>query len=101
MTDNNAIPDYKAEGREVDVKILRALALGARRSVEIQLLLDSQIATKAEYQKLSLVLADISVPEEEARATFERLRAHQERLRRPLGRSGGIKTAAMDYLENM
>jgi len=101
MTDKNALPDYKAEGREVDVKILRALALGARRSVEIQLLLDSQISTKAEYQKLSLVLADISVPDDVARATFERLRAHHERLRDSLGRPVGIKTAAMDYLENI
>jgi diguanylate cyclase (GGDEF)-like protein len=94
-------PDYKLEGRDVEIKLIRALALGGKRSVEIQLLLDSQIGEKANFQALSLVLADLSVPEKRARVTFEKLRAHQIRLREALGRFVGIKAAAMDYLENV
>ena len=93
--------DYKSEGLDVEARLLRALALGGKRSVEIQLLIDSQIGEKADYQSLSLVLADISVPENRARATFEKLREHQMRLREALGRPVGIKAAAMDYLENI
>jgi diguanylate cyclase (GGDEF)-like protein len=93
--------DYKSEGRDVEAKLIRALALGGKRSVEIQLLIDSQIGDKADYQSLSLVLADLSVPEDRARATFEKLREHQTRLREALGRPVGIKAAAMDYLENI
>ncbi|MFH0938871.1 MAG: diguanylate cyclase [Planctomycetota bacterium] len=93
--------DYKAAGREVDVKLLRALAMGNRRSVEIQLLLDSQADGQANYQALSLLLTDRSVEEQRARMTFEYLRAHQYRMRQSLGRSVGIKIAAMDYLENI
>ena len=93
--------DYKIEGRDVEVKLLRALALGAKRSVEIQLLLDSQLGGKADYQALSLLQGDISVPDDRAQATFERLRQHQLRLKSSLGRVVGIKTAAMDFLENI
>jgi diguanylate cyclase (GGDEF)-like protein len=93
--------DFKSEGRDVEVKLIRAIAMGGKRSVEIQLLLDSQVGDKADYQALSLLLADISVQEKRAQATFEKLRAHQERLNKKLGRSVGIKTAAMDYLENL
>ncbi len=93
--------DYKSEGREVEAKLLRALAMGGKRSVEIQLLLDSQADGKASYQALSLLLADISVDDAHAQATFERLREHQNRMKTALGRSVGIKTAAMDYLENI
>jgi diguanylate cyclase (GGDEF)-like protein len=94
-------PDYKLEGRDLEIRLIRALALGGKRSVEIQLLLDSQIGDKANFQALSLVLADLSVPEKKARVTFEKLRAHQTRLREALGRNVGIKAAAMDYLENV
>lgn len=94
-------PDFKSEGHEVEVKLLRALAMGGKRSVEIQLLLDSQAGAKADFQQLALVLADLSVPETLAKATFERLSAHQSRLRTTLGRPVGIKTAVMDYLENI
>ena len=44
----NAI-DALLAGRDVEVKLLRSLALGGKRSVEIQLLLDSQIDAKADY----------------------------------------------------
>jgi diguanylate cyclase (GGDEF)-like protein len=97
----DTIADFKAEGRDVEVKLLRALALGGKRSVEIQLLLDSQVDAKADYQALSLVLGDISVPNNRAKVSFERLRAHQARMKSALGRNVGIKTAAMDYLENI
>jgi diguanylate cyclase (GGDEF)-like protein len=93
--------DFKTEGRDVEVKLLRSLALGGKRSVEIQLLLDSQVGGRADYQALSLLLADLSVPQERARITFEKLREHQQRLKESLGRAVGIKTAAMDYLENL
>jgi len=94
-------PDYKQEGGEVEVKLLRAMALGGIRSVEMQLLLDSQTDEHANYQALALLLSDLSVPEARARATFERLRAHQARMCEAVGRPVGIKSAAMDYLENV
>ncbi|MGD0093615.1 MAG: diguanylate cyclase [Planctomycetota bacterium] len=94
-------PDYKPEGREVELKLLRAVALGGMRSVEIQLLLDSQTNEHPNYQALALLVSDLSVPEARARATFERLRAHQARTRERMGRRVGIKTAALDYLENI
>jgi len=92
-------PDYSQEGGEVEVKLLRAMALGGMRSVEMQLLVDSQTNEHANYQALALMLSDLSVPEARARTTFERLRAHQLRMREALGRPVGIKAAAMDYLE--
>lgn len=95
------VTDFKIEGRDVEVKLLRSLALGGKRSVEIQLLLDSQVDGKADYQALSLLLADLSVPHDRAKVTFEKLREHQLRLKESLGRAVGIKTAAMDYLENL
>lgn len=97
----NAEPDYKQEGPEVEVRLLRALALGGKRSVEIQLLLDGEKGEHANCQALALLLADISVAEARARATFERLRAHQLRMREAVGRPVGIKTAALDYLESI
>ena len=93
--------DYEEEGRAVEVPLLRALALGGMRSVEIQLLLDSQTDERSCYQALALLLSDLSVPEERARTTFERLRAHQSRMARKMDRLVGIKAAAMDFLENI
>jgi diguanylate cyclase (GGDEF)-like protein len=101
MAKTTRVIDFKIEGRDVEVKLLRSLALGGKRSVEIQLLLDSQVGGKADYQALSLLLADLSVPQERARVTFEKLREHQIRLKESIGRPVGIKTAAMDYLENL
>ncbi|HEY3318892.1 MAG TPA: diguanylate cyclase [Planctomycetota bacterium] len=93
--------DFKSEGRQVEVKLLRGIAMGGKRSVEIQLLLDSQADAKPNYQALALLLTDVSVPEESAHATFEGLKAHQDRMRKALGRPIGIKSAALDYLENI
>jgi diguanylate cyclase (GGDEF)-like protein len=105
MTTPDAVAgiDFKTEGRRVDIKLLRALALGGKRSVEIQLLLDSEVQhdSSASYQKLAQVLAEMFVEEPRARATFEQLRIHQNRLKELLGRPAGIKTAALDYLENL
>ena len=95
------MPDFKSEGRKVDVRLLRALAMGGNRSVELQLLIDSQAAGKPDYQALSLLLGDLSVPAPLARDTFEGLLNHQRRMRHGLGRMVGIKTAAMDFLENI
>ncbi|HYF51695.1 MAG TPA: diguanylate cyclase [Planctomycetota bacterium] len=93
--------DYKSDGRAIDVKLLRALAMGGKRSVEIQLLLDSHADQASGYQQLALVLTDISTQEEVAKATFEKLREHQKRLSAALSRQIGIKAAALDYLENV
>ena len=93
--------DYKSDGREIDVKLLRALAMGGKRSVEIQLLLDSQAGQPSGYQQLALLLTEVSTPEDTARATFEKLREHQKRLSAALSRQIGIKAAALDYLENV
>ena len=101
-------PNYHTEGREIDVQLLRALALGRKRSSEIQLLLDGEYERNAHKsavmrnsQMLALLLADLSVPEPKAEATFKRLIAHRDRLRDALKRPIGIKTAAMDYLESV
>jgi len=100
--------DYFKEGREVDVPLLRALALGRKRSSEIQLLLDGELERNAHKsavmrnsQMLALLLADLSVPEMKAAATFKRVIEHRERLTAALKRPVGVKTAAMDYLENV
>lgn len=101
-------PDFVKEGREIDVQLLRELALGRKRSSEIQLLLDGESkrcaekgATVSNAQKLALLLADLSVMEARAAGTFQKLLAHRDRLSTTLGRLVGIKTAAMDYLENV
>jgi diguanylate cyclase (GGDEF)-like protein len=91
--------DYRAEGQALDVKLLRALVVGGKQSQEIQFLLDSQATGKADYQALALALTDHSAHEGRARATFEGLRRHQQRLQEALGRPVGIRTSATDYLE--
>ena len=105
---SNGEPNFHKEGREIDVQLLRALALGRKRSSEIQLLLDGEYERNAHKssvmrnsQMLALLLADLSVPEPKAEATFKRVIAHRDRLRDALKRPIGIKTAAMDYLENV
>jgi diguanylate cyclase (GGDEF)-like protein len=97
----DAAPDYRQEGLEIEVKLLRGLALGNKRSAEIQLLLDSQSQGQPDYQALALLVADVSVPEGRAKATFERLRQHRTRMSAALGRLIGIKSAALDYLEHI
>ncbi len=101
-------PDFVKEGREIDVQLLRELALGRKRSSEIQLLLDGELERRAHKvaivrnaQKLALLLADLSVTEAKAAATFQKLLAHRDRLSATLMRAVGVKTAAMDYLENV
>jgi len=97
-------PDYRQEGKDVDVKLLRGLAFGGHRSVEIQLLLDSVGGTNAsgqasDHQALALLLANVSLPNDEARRTFEKLNQHQQRLSAAVGRPVGIKAAALDFVE--
>ena len=101
-------PDYNNQGREIEVPLLRALALGRKSSGEMQLLLDgefqrsaSKSGTMANCQMLALLLADLSVPEEKACITFKRVLEHQARMSAALGRKTGVKTAAMDYLEHI
>jgi len=84
---------------EIDIRLLRALAMGGKTSAEIQLLVDSQVGDKANFQALALLVSNLSVPEKRAQVTFEKLRQHQERMREQLGRAVGIKTAALDYVE--
>lgn len=93
--------DYKTEGQEVDLDLMRGLALGGKRSLELEFLLASQSSGHSDYQALALTVANQSVPEGEAKATFERLIAHQARMQAALGRHVGLKAAAMDLLENV
>lgn len=104
----SAQPDFLKEGREIEVPLVRALALGRKSSTEIQLLLNSELqrtASKSAWmnnsQMLALLLADLSVPDEKAGLTFKRLIEHQKRLSDALKRPVGIKTTAMDYLEHI
>lgn len=92
--------DFKALGQGLDLDLLRGVALGGKRSGELQLLLDSQAsAATADYQALALAVANLSVPEEDARRTFQALRDHQVRLGAALGRPVGLKAAALDLVE--
>ena len=86
---------------DVDLDLLRGIALGGKRSKEIQLLLNSQVGPKPDYQALSLAVANISVSEEEARATFERLSQHQGGMQKDLGRAVGVKAVALDLVEQL
>jgi len=62
------------------------VALGGKRSTELQLLLDSQSTGKADYQALALAVADLSTPGAEAKQTFDLLHQHQESLEQALSR---------------
>ncbi len=68
---------------------------------ELQLLLDSQSTGKADYQALALAVADLSAPDAEAKQTFDVLHQHRERMEAALARPVGIKSAALDLLENV
>jgi diguanylate cyclase (GGDEF)-like protein len=103
-------PDYRLEGRNVDIKLLRGLALGGHRSVEIQLLFDSLLhdgsaalgsSQARSFEALALLLTDVSVSDSVARETFGKLARHMERMEAALGRAVGIKAAAMDYVEQL
>jgi len=94
--------DYLSEGSALELDLLRGLALGGKRSQELEFLVASQATGgHADYQALALAVANLSPSENLARATFESLLAHQQRLSGPLGRPIGLKTAAMDLLENV
>ena len=98
--------DYQAAGHLIDLDLLRGVALGGKRSTELQVLFDIQHlldaeGKKADYQGLALAVADLSAPEAEAKRTFDMLKEHQDRLQATLNRPIGIKAAAMDLLENI
>lgn len=98
-SDRQAPASFSGGRASLDIPLLRALALGGKRSVEIQLLIDGEAGGHADYQKLALVLTGLSVPEREARATLDLLRGHQQEMTAKLGRPVKIKTAALDLLE--
>ena len=91
--------DFVALGRDLDLDLLRGVALGGKRSQELDLLINSQDLDHSDFQALALVSANLSVSEESSRATFASLRSHQQRLEARLGRSVGLKTAALDLVE--
>jgi diguanylate cyclase (GGDEF)-like protein len=93
--------DFATIGQALDLDLLRAIAFGGKRSVEIGLLLDSQKGSEPDYQALALAVADMSVSAEEARRSFEALSQHQAQLGQALGREVGLKAAALDLLENV
>jgi len=93
--------DFVIEGQNLDLDLLRGVALGGKRSQELDLLVNSQEREHADYQALALVSANLSVSEEASQATFESLRSHQERMEARLGRPVGLKTAALDLVENI
>lgn len=96
----NTSIDFAALGRELDITLLRAIALGGKGSTDINFLLDSLKVGQADYQALALTVANVSVSENAALRTFELVSTHQERLSKQLGRYVGLKTAALDLLEN-
>ena len=93
--------DYAAVSKAVHLELLRGLALGGKRSLELQFLLARQFIGHSNYQALALTVANQSVPEGQAKATFEHLISHQERIETALGREVGLKAAALDLLENV
>ncbi|MCZ7645474.1 MAG: diguanylate cyclase [Planctomycetota bacterium] len=86
---------------EMDPHLLRALALGGKHGFEIEAGLAQALGGSGNVQSLALSLTGLSVPPDAARATFERLAAHREELRKALGRDVGLKTAAMDLLDRV
>jgi diguanylate cyclase (GGDEF)-like protein len=93
--------DYKTEGQAMDLDLLRGVALGGKRSQELEFLLASQSTGEPDFQALALTLGNQSAAADQARATFQQLAAHQGRLQAALTRPVGLKTAAMDLLENV
>jgi diguanylate cyclase (GGDEF)-like protein len=93
--------DFAAAGRLIDLDLLRGVALGGKRSAELQLLLDSQSTGKPDYQALALAVADLSTPDAEAKQTFDVLHQHHQNLEASLQRHVGIKSSALDLLENV
>ena len=49
--------DYSREGQAVDLELLRGLALGGKRSLELEFLIASQSAGRPDYQALALAVA--------------------------------------------
>ncbi len=88
------------EAPNLDLELLRGLALGGKRSQELEFLLASQAQGAADYQALALTAADVSLPEARARGTFEQLLAHRDRMAQSLVRPVGLKSAALDLLES-
>ncbi len=94
--------DFKALGQDLDLDLLRGIALGGKRSHELQFLLASQGNGQAsDYQALALTVANLSVPEEDAARSFRALTEHQARLEQALGRPVGVKSAALDLVESV
>ncbi|GMV81439.1 MAG: hypothetical protein AMXMBFR7_26230 [Planctomycetota bacterium] len=85
----------------LDYVLARALALGGKPSSELQRVLDEAQRTlpSGGWQAVALKLTGLSVAEDAARQTFERLLAHRADLERALGRPVHFKTAAMDGLD--
>ena len=98
---SNPTPDFASIGREMDLTLLRAIALGGKGSTDIHFLLDSLKVGQADYQALALTVANVSVTENAAWRTFEAVSAHQNAMSTKLERSIGLKTAALDLLENV
>ncbi len=101
MPTESSFKNLVIDGSGVDVKLLRAVALGGKHSSEIQLLLEGETGENGDYQKLALILTGLSVQPERGKVTFEKLRAHQIDMQEAIGRTVMIKTAAMDLLERI
>jgi len=93
--------DFEADSKIVDIKLLRALALGNKHSTEIQALIDIYVSQNADFKTLAFLLTDYSVDEENAAVTVRKILDYRGRLQEKLERQVGIKTAALDYLENI
>jgi diguanylate cyclase (GGDEF)-like protein len=94
--------DLQNLAQQIDLDLLRGIALGGKRSHELQFLLASQVgAQTADFQALALAVANLSVPHDEARRSFEAVQAHQGQLVQSLGRPVGLKAAALDLVEQL
>jgi diguanylate cyclase (GGDEF)-like protein len=93
--------DLQALAQTVDLDLLRGIALGGKRSHELQFLLASQAGQAADYQALALAVANLSVPHEEAQRSFDAVVRHQDEMEKALQRPVGLKSAALDLVERL
>ncbi len=92
---------YRDLAKDIELDILRGVALGGRRGSEVDLLISSQEIGKPDFAVLALELANVNVTEDEAARTFHALSLHQAQVSEVLGRDVGARVAALDLLENI
>ncbi len=80
------------------LRFLRGLAFGGKSGSNLEAVLAGSL-DEIDLQALSLTVGGQSLAQDHARRLFEALRAHRDELNRRLGRTVGLRTAALDLAE--